>query len=559
VNAAALGELAVAARLWETQRVGRRIGGLSVVIFAVVATGARAAPPSFVFTQTPHDPTNQTSAMFAWAGTAPFTCSLDGAAFQACSSPTTVSGLSEGAHEFKVEEASSAGAPPTITDDWTVDLTPPTTVVTQKPPPLSNSSTATFAFNSPDPTATFQCSLNGSPAQACTSPVVYSGLADATRTLLIQAVDPAGNVDVLAQPITWTVDTTPPDTALANPGNIVGSVDPVFKFTATEAGSTFQCSFNNAPFAACVSPFLVDVPGSGPQKFSVRAVDGAGNVDPTPAVYAWTSDLTPPKRPKVTIFPAPPAAKASSAAPVVRAGPTPGLGLTFTNPLAKLLNTPTFTLSTRLQAQWKSDASAVSYDVTVQTLPDDSTGMDERGDDVLMIKQYIRTKRTALRLALFRGTTVCVKVDARDKVGNVSAPRTSCTTIPDSFAPPWGPYGFQRARDPQAWRGYYIVLPKDNYLEQQVGDSAFFSPSSAGLIAERCPDCGAVELAFTKFPVGGHPFRDLATVNLTGKTDHQVVIDINLPRRRLERDGDGYVVLLRLSGKPRISGVGFTS
>ena len=89
---------------------------------------------------------------------------------------------------------------------------------------------------------------------------------------------------------------------LANPGNIVGSLDPAFTFTATEAGSTFQCSFNNAPFAACTSPDRVDVSRSGPQKFSVRAVDGAGNVDPTPAVYAWTSDLTPPKRPKVTIF-----------------------------------------------------------------------------------------------------------------------------------------------------------------------------------------------------------------------------------------------------------------
>ena len=297
--------------------MGKKIGALSVVIFAVVATVVHAATP-FAFTQTPHDPTNQTSATFAWTGTGPFKCSIDGAAFQTCTSPHTLSGLSEGGHEFKVQGPPGAGPPPTITDDWTVDLTPPTTVVTQKPPPLSNSSTATFAFNSPDPTATFQCSLNGSPVQPCASPVVYTGLADATRTLLIQAVDPAGNVDVQAQPITWTVDTTPPDTVLAKPGNIVGSLDPAFTFTATEAGSTFQCSFNNAPFAACTSPNLVDVLRSGPQKFSVRAVDGAGNVDPTPAVYAWASDRTPPKRPKLTIFPAPSKAKASSAATWLR-------------------------------------------------------------------------------------------------------------------------------------------------------------------------------------------------------------------------------------------------
>jgi hypothetical protein len=528
------------------------------VIFAVVTAAAHAAPP-FAFTQTPHDPTNQTSATFAWTGTGPFTCSLDDSSFKTCTSPDALSGLSEGGHNFKVRGPVGAGPAPTITDDWTVDLTPPTTVVTQEPPPLSNSSTATFAFNSPDPAATFQCSLNGSPVQPCASPVVYSGLADATRTLLIPAVDPAGNVDVQAQPITWTVDTTPPDTVLVKPGNIVGNPDPAFTFTATEAGSTFQCSFNNAPFAACTSPDRVDVPRSRPQKFSVRAIDGAGNIDPTPAVYTWTSDLTPPKRPKVTIFPAPSKAKASSAAPVVKVGPSQSLGLTFTNPLAKLISTPTFTLSTRLQAQWKSDSSAVSYDVTVTTLPEDSTGQDERLGNVLEVKQYSRTKRTALRLTLFPGTTVCVKADARDKVGNVSATRTSCTTIPDSFAPPWGPYAFHRVRDAKAWRGHYIVMSKGKYLTQPINDSAFFSPSRAVVVAERCPTCGAVEFAFTKYPLGGPRLHHLATVGLSGKTDHESTIDVKLPRRRLERDGEGLIVLLWASGRPRLSGVGFTN
>jgi hypothetical protein len=346
---------------------------------------------------------------------------------------------------------------------------------------------------------------------------------------------------------------------LAKPGKIVGDPDPAFTFTATEAGSTFQCSFNNAPFAACTSPDRVDVPRSGPQKFSVRAVDGAGNIDPTPAVYTWTSDLTPPKRPKVTIFPAPSKAKASSAAPVVKVGPSPGLGLTFTNPLANLISTPTFTLSTRLQAQWKSDSSAVAYDVTVSTLPEDSTGQDEQLDNVLEVKQYSRTKRTALKLTLYTGTTVCVKVGARDKVGNMSRTRTSCTTIPDSFAPPWGPYTFRRVRDARAWRSHYIVMSKGKYLTQSINDRAFFSPSSAVLVAERCLTCGAVEFAFTRYPLGGHRLHNLATVSLSGKTDHQATIDVKLPRRQLERDGEGLIVLLRASGRPRLSGVGFTN
>ena len=254
------------------------------LVFAVVLATAHAATPSVVFTKTPPEQTNNTSAHFEWTGTAPYKCSLDEATPATCTSPQDFHGLSEGPHKFSVQGGVGVSAPPPVEYDWTVDLTPPTTVVTQKPPALSNSTTATFAFNSPDTTATFQCSLNGAPAQACTSPVTYTGLADATRTLLIQAVDPAGNVDTQAQPITWTVDTTPPDTALADPGNIVGDSAPTFTFTASEPNSTFQCSFDSAPFAACTSPDLVDVLHSGPHDFSVRAVDAAGNVDPTPAV-----------------------------------------------------------------------------------------------------------------------------------------------------------------------------------------------------------------------------------------------------------------------------------
>lgn len=420
--------------------MGWRTGVLAVLLFALGATPAWAASSPVVFDSKPPDQTNLTSATFTFHstdGAAAFECTLDHGTPGSCSSPYTVSDLAEGVHTLSVAEE-TAGATQPATDTWTVDLTPPTTDVTSKPAPLTNSRTATFTFDSPDPTATFRCSLNGAAPQPCVSPVAYSGLSDATRTLLIQAVDPAGNVDTQAQPITWTVDGTPPDTVLAKPGNVVGAQVVSFSFTSSEPGSTFQCSFDNAPFTACTSPAAVDVPGSGQREFAVRAVDGAGNIDPTPATYDWTSDLTPPKRPKVTIF-AVPTAHGSTAAPVPKAVHNGGLGLTFTNPLAKLLTTPTFTLATRLHAQWKSDATAVSYDVTVESLPDDSTGMDEHGNNVLQIKQYTRTKRTALRVKLFLGTQVCVKVDARDKVGNVSKSRTTCTSIPDSFAPPWGP------------------------------------------------------------------------------------------------------------------------
>ncbi len=126
------------------------------------------------------------------------------------------------------------------------------------------------------------------------------------------------------------------------------------------------------------------------------------------------------------------------------------------------------------------------------------------------------------------------------------------------MAPPWNPYIFHRVKDQKAWRGYYIVLGHAQYVEQPIGDGAFFAPSKAELVAERCHGCGRVELAFTKYPVGSQKLHELATVDLTGKTNHQVVIDLKLPQHQLDVDGNGYLVLFRLSGKPRLAGIGFS-
>jgi hypothetical protein len=175
------------------------------------------------------------------------------------------------------------------------------------------------------------------------------------------------------------------------------------------------------------------------------------------------------------------------------------------------------------------------------------------------LRQRPQTARRSRLLTPYVGATVCVKVDARDKVGNVSDTKSACTTIPDSFAPPWNSYGLRRVRDSKAWRGYYVVLGQGQYLTQEIGDRAFYAPSKAELVGERCHGCGRVELAFSKYPLGAHKLQLLATVDLEGKTDHQIVVDVKLPLRRLERDGEGQVVLFGLSGRPRLSGVGFTT
>ncbi len=90
-------------------------------------------------------------------------------------------------------------------------------------------------------------------------------------------------------------DTTPPDTnILTGPSGTVNSNSATFTFDSTETGSTFECSLDAGAFVACTSPQNYTSLAEGSHTFQVRATDGAGNTDPTPAERTWTVDTTPP-------------------------------------------------------------------------------------------------------------------------------------------------------------------------------------------------------------------------------------------------------------------------
>jgi hypothetical protein len=62
---------------------------------------------------------------------------------------------------------------------------------------------------------------------------------------------------------------------------------PVYRLISTEAGSTFRCRINGRatgkPFTPCTTPFKMPRLKLGPTRFEARAIDKAGNADPTPA------------------------------------------------------------------------------------------------------------------------------------------------------------------------------------------------------------------------------------------------------------------------------------
>lgn len=89
-------------------------------------------------------------------------------------------------------------------------------------------------------------------------------------------------------------DNTPPDTTItATPPNLSTSTNASFSFSGTDdAGgsgvASFECKLDGGSFAACARSKSYTGLSLGSHTFEVRAIDVAGNVDPTPAAYTWS-------------------------------------------------------------------------------------------------------------------------------------------------------------------------------------------------------------------------------------------------------------------------------
>jgi len=73
------------------------------------------------------------------------------------------------------------------------------------------------------------------------------------------------------------------------------STKTTFRFSSNDGAATFECKLDNGTFGVCPSPKeYPGLPEGSTHTFEVRAVDPAGNTDPTPARRTWTLDTTPP-------------------------------------------------------------------------------------------------------------------------------------------------------------------------------------------------------------------------------------------------------------------------
>ena len=115
--------------------------------------------------------------------------------------------------------------------------------------------------------------------------------ANATTTIFARA-SKAGQLNSACSvtSASYVNDTAPPDTAITTtfPGGVARSLTVPIAFTATEPGSSFQCALDAGAFASCSSPQSLTV-ASGPHTVAVKATDGLGNTDASPASVTFTA------------------------------------------------------------------------------------------------------------------------------------------------------------------------------------------------------------------------------------------------------------------------------
>jgi VCBS repeat-containing protein len=203
-----------------------------------------------------------------------------------------------GTHTIMATATDAAGN--TASQTFTIkvqDTTPPSLT------PVSNQTDEATAPNGA--TATFSATardiVDGTESVAFKegNTVVHSGdiFNLGIHTLTASATDAAGNKS--SETFTITVrDTTPPDTSIVTgPPTQTSSSTAAFSVKGADAVGVvgFRYALDNAASWSSTTSTSISFNGlaAGAHTFRVAAFDAAGNVDPTPASYAWTVQSRP--------------------------------------------------------------------------------------------------------------------------------------------------------------------------------------------------------------------------------------------------------------------------
>ncbi len=308
-------------------RAGDALSGGNVGYDALTFTLDRTAPTTPTLTSAP-TATSGPSASIEFTSTDPavgFECSLDGGSWASCSSPKRYSSLTDGPHNFSVRAVDRAGNTSAATSrTWTADATSPTVSLTFPSAGSFNltgwaagcgtTSTGDICGTASDTGSGVgavavsirrsassgywdgaEFAASGEAWLTATGTTSWSYLfdagnfpADGSYTIRWRATDKVGNAT------TGTANVTVDMTAPSAPLIVQAPHDPsgasaLFDFTATEAGTGFECRLDLGQWVTCAGPVSYSGLSPGKHTFDVRATDTAGNLSGT-TTYTWAVD-----------------------------------------------------------------------------------------------------------------------------------------------------------------------------------------------------------------------------------------------------------------------------
>jgi hypothetical protein len=205
-----------------------------------------------------------------------------------------------------------------LTSGWSgyrtvkVDATPPDTTITNGPSGVIPTGSATFTWTGSDNrTSTgdlvYSYRLvglsNDWSSWSTNTSVAYNGLTDGDYTFEVKARDLAGNEDPSPASRSFGVDVTPPGTTItAGPSGCTGTANVTFTWTGSDnrtptAGLLYSSKLEGfddwSAWTGATSKSYTGLP-DGDYAFKVKARDGVGHEDPSPANRSLRVDTTPP-------------------------------------------------------------------------------------------------------------------------------------------------------------------------------------------------------------------------------------------------------------------------
>jgi hypothetical protein len=194
------------------------------------------------------------------------------------------------------------------------DTEPPSLTINSGPNGPTADTTPTFGFTAGADAAAVSCSVDtGTPSFGACSGVgshTSAQLAQGNYTFRVRATDGLANQIVRTR--AFEVETVPPDTTITSgPTGLTTNRNPSFGLSSTEVGSTYECSLNDGDWASCDPEVSYELLDDGSYTFAARAIDPAGNTDPTPATRSFTVDGT---LPEMSIDSAPPSVTSEAVA-----------------------------------------------------------------------------------------------------------------------------------------------------------------------------------------------------------------------------------------------------